>query len=664
MLHKIIILAGTVLLCCFRQEALAAEAVSLSVYEQDWGQTTSMKGLFDSSTMYFQVGNWEVTEAVLELRMNASQLLNEEAAYLTVKLNGQPLQTIPVTWAGGGTVSQRIVLPPDILIREGGNSITVEAYLRGRNPDACVDDSTVSMWMNIFKDSGVVLTYRPLQQCYDIAQFYDKFTSIEALKEGKSLVATGSGAGEGTLTAIARILSGFARNAPGDYETVKVGILQEEKDLQKAAYVLYVDTYERLPGYLLAAMTGQQKEYASRQALVCLLERNGCKVLLVTGQNAEALKSAGDLLSNREMVQELTRSQELIDSEKNYKEDPYEVEEYLSLTEYGVEIRGNFEQRASFVIEAFTNRKIADSAQLSLDYRYSQNIDFDKSLLTIYVDGVPIGSRTLSEAGADDSTDLFSIPGNLQISGSFTIDTVFQLYPKGDWCEVTPEELPWAYIADTSMIKYTTVENTDVFFEEYPFPFIRDGSFSDVAVLLPENWSEPDLWSMADILLTMGKWQKSNSGELNVMCGLREAELTRANLISIGDVSKNPLKTSRSSKSGSAGWAQVMLSPFGSDKLYGALVVTGGSANGMLKTTKWLGDADRLWELQGDWFVTDGTEVSCRYIRQREQPEVTPEKEKVIISDDNISIIIVGSVVILVLLSGAMLLFKYGKEKK
>ena len=104
-----------------------------------------LKGLFDSCVSYFHVGNWKVHKAALIMEFSASQLLEEDVSYYTVYLNGEPLITEHLARTQGKTGQIILELPEDRLLTDSVNSIMVDVYLRGRDTDACVDDSSVSI---------------------------------------------------------------------------------------------------------------------------------------------------------------------------------------------------------------------------------------------------------------------------------------------------------------------------------------------------------------------------------------------------------------------------------------------------------------------------------------------------------------------------------------
>lgn len=632
-------------------------------HRAEWGQDVSLKGLYDSSSLYVQMGKWNVREAVLELQMSASPLLNREVSYVTVSLDGQPVEVLRLPDGETGIITYRIALPAEAMQKEGWYRITLDAYLRGQTTDACVDDSALSTWLNLFADSVVELRYTAMPLQENIEGFYGKFTSIEALENESCIAAVGRGTSDSVLTAMAYILSGIADHAAGEYGNIRTGWIEKEQDIGQADYLLYADRYENLPTGLVQEMSGIQRQYAQESAVICLLTYHQTKILLITGSDDAALINAGRLLSNREETQVLKGIQKQVGGNEDYKEPEYGWEEYIPLTEEGKQVQGNFEQSASFILDAPTDRRLAESAQLSLEYRYSVNIDFEKSLLTVYVNQVPIGSRVLTNEGADGTTEIFSIPEEANASGSITVETKFALYPEGDWCEKTPEEIPWAYVSKDSMLKWTTVEQTEVFFEYYPFPFIRNGAFADVKILLPSQWGEADYMTMAETVLTMGGWVKSNSGEVEVLSDiLLHEELGDCQIISIGSSGNNQWNTENLNLTEHIGYAGLLLSQ-DKDVQQAAMVITGKTDSDMRKVMAYLGNRSGLNDIRGDWLLTDGEDAVCSYIRAPKQKTAAPEISRRAVTENDVPFIIVCSVLILMLLSAAMLVIKYGRKR-
>jgi hypothetical protein len=106
--------------------------------------------------------------------------------------------------------------------------------------------------------------------------------------------------------------------------------------------------------------------------------------------------------------------------------------------------------------------------------------------MTVSIGGIPIGSKKLTKEYADGDTATFTLPPDLDVSGNFAVTVSFDLEIKDLQCTPRQDETPWAYISPESMMRVNTKDRTDLLFENYPFPFLKDGSFNQIAVVLPE----------------------------------------------------------------------------------------------------------------------------------------------------------------------------------
>lgn len=678
------------------------------VSERYFDGDSYLKGLFDSCTGYFNAGDWEISRAVFVMEYSASNLLDHAASYVTVYVNSEPVATQYLPEGAGEEQRMVLELPPGSIQKDEVNSVTVEAYLRGRDADACVDETSVGTWLNVYQESKVLIAYQPLTEVTSIAAFYTKFSSIEAMDYGMSAVAVQQGADEAELTAMAQVLTGVSRNMAQSYEKTICRLLAPGEDMS-APYTVFICGFDRLPPELADSLSPEQKKEAKESALVCLLPNgkeqaegeqaagNGQKeygqsdrtgaILLLTGSDSAAMENAGRMLANEEFRRQLTQQTRQVGKEE-FRMESQGVEEYVSLTDYGLQVKGLFRKTANFTVEYPANRRLAAASQLSLDYRYSKNIDFEKSLLTVYWNQVPVGSRRLTEEEADGATALFDIPPDLETAGAFQVEVVFDLYPEDEnWCSLSPDEIPWGYVAQTSMLKLVSDGEAPYDFEHYPAPFVKDGSLSKVKVLLPEEPGEEDIRVMGGILLTLGRYLKDNNGDITVSPGI-PADLASCNLIAIGAASRNGLLQQNretlaaacgeetAAASGrvltdpwfarTAGGAQLAESPY-SETPRAILFVSGSGKEEMAQTLAYLGDTQELKQLEGDVFLTDGEQLLCyrEGAAEPEQETAKPAGEGIRPGESTESAyLILGAVTLLICLAAAMLAVKYRRKDR
>lgn len=464
-------------------------------------------------------------------------------------------------------------------------------------------------------------------------QFYTQFTSIDALENRQSAVVIRPNAGNAELTAAALILSGVSGQAQMFYDNIALETADGESGLYTGKYRLYVCTYAELPPGLKNALSAEKQQAAQNNALLALIKgKGGSNILLLTGSDDAALINAARLIGNAAFVTQLHKTWKSVTAAEDVLMEKQGTQQYIPLAGSGTYVKGAFRQSASFYIRFPENRLLAYSSQISLSMRYSENLDFDRSLVTVYINDEPIGSKKLEKDKAQGDTVVLDIPSDLNVSGNFSVRVAFDLEIKDLWCTLRQDETPWAWVSDESMLKLSTVSADALIFQYYPSPFIKDGSFSDVAVVLPNEPGPADLEAMRQILLTFGRYLTDNTGTLRVERASETADFKGANVISIGRYKNNSIAQQFNDKlyfrfspegttllsnekmridpsyGASLGTVQLLHAPYGEEKR-ALMVVSGISDDAMLQGAAYIGSMDNLSKIYGDGFVTDGEGV-------------------------------------------------------
>ena len=235
---------------------------------------------------------------------------------------------------------------------------------------------------------------------------------------------------------------------------------------------------------------------------------------MVTGNDGAGLDKAAAELSNATTMHQLGGTVKLIGADEDVYVRKEGVMQYTPLTTTGTYLDGPFRQKYDYYINFDDNRQLAYGSELELYFRYSENLDFDRSLVSVYVNDVPVGSQKLSQAKADDDSLVLDIPTDIEVTGSFTLTVAFDLEIKDLWCTLRQSETPWAYITSDSTLKLNSVEVPYYLFENYPYPFISGGEFNDLVMVIPDSNTDIDLYLMGDFMLTLGQFLKYNTGEI------------------------------------------------------------------------------------------------------------------------------------------------------
>lgn len=450
-----------------------------------------------------------------------------------------------------------------------------------------------------------------------IARFYRAFLSEPVLESRRSVFLLPSTPTAAELTVAAAAAAGLSSAADGYYQGIS--LLQDDGwgGLPAESYCLCISELSTLPGEVKPLLKGEALRQAEDGALITLLRWEGRDILLLTG-TGEAFLQTGRAMANPALMGSLDSTFYPIYADGDYLTAPYEPSQYLSLTDEERVVRGPYLQELNFSLDTPHNRGGSSSNALAIAFRYSPDLDFERSLVTIFVNGVPVGSKTLSALGAAGETLELPIPKDAGVAGSFSVRVSFYLAP-GD----ALEEQLWAAVEADSLVKLSGTDRADYSLSYYPSPFLRDGRADELVFLLPDRPSGGDVEAMHRVALGLGRFLKDNRGKLRAAFFGRPGALEGANLIAIGTAAENhvlqdrlrslPLRLTPGGGFLSAGQGLyapregvglLLPSPYGAGR--GLLVVSGKSTQAVLDAARLLEDAERL-QLSGDAFtVEDG----------------------------------------------------------
>lgn len=665
------------------------------VHEQSFSTESTLIGMMTQHSDFFHTGNWKISEAKLMLVFSTSQLIHWNSATLTISLNGDEIYSslIPVT--NGQRETLIIDLPIQSIIIDYSNNLLFKADFRGNenedweDDDTCDEEDYETSWINIFKESYVLIAYVPQAPCDTIAQFYHQFTSIDALENKKSAFCLPENAGSNELTAMAAAATGISGNAVLAYENIAYCTARTFSEMDPYDYILYFSLYKNLLPQIAEALSPEQKTLAEADAVAALLHQGNRNILVITGKNEKALENTGYMLANPKYVRSISGDTKRINENDDFLMRHESVDQYMQLTQIGDYVNGLFRQSIDYVIDYPENRTIASSSEIDLDFSYSENLDFNKSLITIYINDIPIGSKKLSRDKASGDNLLVSIPDDQVIVGDFTIKIAFDFSVQELWCKVDPNEIPWGYISNTSMLKIMSIDQSRLIFENYPSPFLRDGRLNNLVVVLPDNPQDADYQAMNKILITIGKFQKDNTGSIKVTFSSDPGDLSAANVISIGRWEKNLIAQDQedilffrfasengsisiqpdekrlidSSYGNSLGICQIVGSPY-SEYLHGLVIISGITDEGMLNAAGFLGTTNNLWKIKGDVYIaiSDKENISYYYSEDHSSDKPATYQSPPETTDISRIMVIAGSLIILCLFAAGFIYAKYRKR--
>ncbi|GGA33255.1 cellulose biosynthesis cyclic di-GMP-binding regulatory protein BcsB [Paenibacillus physcomitrellae] len=522
----------------FGNAASAAAAGSELTYVTSFGADASLSGEKVSKQIYFSIPDyWKVQKTTVKLDYRVSQILENQRSSVTLSVNGTSFYSFRP--AAGEGEQQLNVQVPSNLLKEDSNVLEVTGYLREETQnDVCTTEPSPDQWLNIYGTSSVAVTHTNKEMTAEIREFNKRFTAIDNASGGRSAVAVPEGADPAELEAASYALSGYAGGS--DLGSGALPLIPYTSDqLQGKFLVLLVSTYEHLPADIKAKIGSSQ---LSNSAVIQLIHPDHQPTLVVTSANKELLVKAGRMAANLSLMSQLDTDKIVVDADTAVDTPPVDINRIVPLTDSGDQLTGSGHQEQTYYISMPANRSIAGAGKVSVSFRYAENLDFERSLMTVLVNGKPIGSKKLSEELAGGDKAVFPIPSNIDVAGNFSLTVAFDLELENAYCSGSGGQMPWAFITKDSALQLSSKDRTEMLFNNYPYPFLRDGSFNHVAVVLPEKADAATYSTIGNLFSLLGKYAEGNNGGIEFFNDNADKnQLKNSNLIVIGTYRDNKL---------------------------------------------------------------------------------------------------------------------------
>ncbi|WP_336789925.1 cellulose biosynthesis cyclic di-GMP-binding regulatory protein BcsB [Paenibacillus sp. MMO-177] len=648
---------------------------------------TSLLGTNAYAQQFFQVPDyWNVESAAFRLDYKVSQLTLNDLSVVTLKLNGKPFYTLKPGTETNRKVTRTIGLPLEYL-KSGVNELTIEGVIQTRNNSdrMCVPTQDQGSWLQIFDSSGVDVQYSPKPVGASISDFNRHFLGLDTIQDGQAGVFVPEEGDLNETEAAVYALSGLTGVSQDTSHPISL-LPYQTSNLQGKTLRILVALSQHLPADIRSKLS---ETALQDKALIQLIQSDTSSLLVVTSDNADMLKKAGRFIGNHALMEQLQGTSKLVDESTEVNTPAQSISRYFPLTDSGDKLTGPSHREKSYFITLPSNRSIAEASKLSLDFRYATNLDFDRSMVTVLVNNVPIGSKKLSaELAGGDNLEL-TIPKNLGISGNFTITTAFDLEIKNAECTGNQDQMPWAFVSKDSVLQLNTKDRTDMLFNNYPYPFLRDGSFNRVAVVLPQTQDNYTYAALSNLFNLMGQFATSNTGEIRFYTDdVKESELKDRQIIAIGTYADNRYIRENNDKlyfqydkqgegflsnekisieegyGKRIGTLQLIDSPYG--KGHGFLAITGSSSEYVYLASKLVGNAGSLYKIFGDGAMVDKDgEVHAFRFKKEAVSEAPAVVTRVLERGDVVNFMIAFMLVLaLVLVSLVLLVRKHRKKRK
>lgn len=658
-----------------------------------WGSSQTLHGLYSSTELYFTLpAYWDSQYAIVQIEYRVSQLIKDLPCSLTFSINKQPFYSCELAYENEETKNLYVLIPKDLLKNDTEsriNHLEISGYARlyNQNQEGCVDDNGDANWITISEASSVQVGYN--LKAYNNRIDYYPYPFISSLNKTGFDTAIGianTSQNEEVATAM-YIMSNLSKQTVKDNK-LTIGSWEE---LKAKTYKnrIFIGLTKDTPSELQKYITTYKNQLKGQTLILSVNDELKRPLLMIVSDDADSLMEAAHLLADSERVSQERGSATFVkkgtaDIKANamklsdMKVNRYTLEE---MTGGGFDFIGPFHQVKTLFLPVSEDYKLSSDGKVSIKFRYSKNLDFKRSMLTVYWGDIPVGSKKLTMENADNDELTFFMPADVVGTYASNIKFAFDLEIPEIFCTTRQDEMPWAYITKDSSVYLPAANNVELNFDNKPNPFQKDGRLNDVMLILSDKPTTSELTLLGRTLAVYGK-SADAYGNLKV-CKASEIseEDVNYNMITAGTPSTNGLISKFNDKlyfkfnqdktgfltnerlilsseyAESIGTLQLIKSPYAENRAL--LVLTGPNDATLQMITKLVSNEKMVWNLKKDCVLIDSDSKIKSY---QFQNDTIKEKKPTLaqsFNDNKNSLLfaLAGTSVMLVLFLAIILIF-------
>lgn len=598
--------------------------------QDDFFTQKTLKGIYSSADLYFFVPTyWDVKYVYAQIQYDVSQLLEGKASSITMSVNGVPIQSYRLEYNNGSPQILYVKIPISE-IRTGFNSLTISAYARLFDEEGCVDDASDANWLRIYDTSHIRSGYEAKDPEHRISYYPYPFMSTYN-PTGKGLtIAVSDQAANGEVAAAMNLMADLSSDAKVKNE-IEVSLLSDVANKNTTRTIL-VSTYDNLPQEY-KNLVGKAPDSTGNATVTFTDDSQGRPLLIITSMDEDSLIEASNMLMDENRVKQESGQTAVIEKgsgqiavnagkQSDMMAGNYTLEDIMGS---GLMFVGPFHQDNYVYLPVTGDYVLSEGGKIALKFRYSENLDFTRSLVTVSWGEIPIASKRLSKENASGDELNFEIPGDILGTAASSIKVSFDLEIADLICTPRQSDMPWAYVSKESTLFLPPSNGINLSFDVKGSPFRNQGKFNQVMLVIPDKPSGDELNLLGQVVAMYGSGIKPY-GSLIVRKGSEfQKDDGDYNIITVGTFLDNSLITQINDSlsfhytpdgtgfesneqlilsrdyAGQIGILQLIKSPFALNR--GLLAVTGCSSESISHVQEYLRQSKKRDELKKDCVI-------------------------------------------------------------
>ncbi|MDD3335790.1 MAG: cellulose biosynthesis cyclic di-GMP-binding regulatory protein BcsB [Eubacteriales bacterium] len=467
----------------------------------------TMQGIFTTLSLYCQMPEYAIpTSATLRVSYTASDVILQDYSTLTFYMNGTPFSSCHVLPKGDNEPVVLYVNVPIDLMQNGYNLLEISSYIRLTDDEGCTDDYNGANWVRIADTTCLRVCYEVAEDANAIRYYPYPFVSLMDKTGSHAAVTFSDAADNDEVEAALEVMANLEASLTTQNDVAFCRLSEARQD-----NVIYFGLVANSPDWILSLL---EEETPQTGALIRRAEYNGRQYLIVVSNEKEALKEAAWFICDQTRVKQATganayvsvgEAQPFVDayaSSEMALEGQYSLKDMLG---HGMSFSGPFHQEITLTLPVAEDYTLAADSRFTLNIRYSENLDFNRSLMTVYWgDDIPMISRKLSANGSKGETISFAASADAIGTGARYMKIAFDLEIQDLDCTPRQMNMPWAYIAEDSTFYLPQGESTSIGLDDLPIPFQFKSRMNDVMIVLSDSPTSNELLLCGRVISMLG----------------------------------------------------------------------------------------------------------------------------------------------------------------
>lgn len=544
MKSKIIFILLPILIIILLSNFVYGEEGNRYIKNYGFNEDIKLKNIIDSYRYYFNINeNWNVQEgSFLNLIFSRTDIDTKENSTLTVLLNGEEIYSTLI-YNKKILKEELIINLPNEKFNKGSNELQIKTYHRiSDNP---CEEENPGNWIILNKESFVHIKYTKVIDSTDIRDFPYPYVEKEDDNPIKTTILLPSPMETKDIKHSMMMAALLGKR--GGNNDIKINMAKiENKASYEETHSIYIGSKNNIMKDWLIYLTKDELEKSKEEAIIKEISapyNRKKKLLLILSENDKALEKAINLLSYDTLIDQIKNNTQIVRDDLEFISKERTDKEKIVFEDLGYNsflLEGLLNQRVFLEVDIPNNWRLKNGSKIHLNTRYSEFLDFEESGVTIYINGVPIGSKALELSKAQNDGFEIDIPEDMLEYDYFSIEINYYLKLPNDDCLFNNESSSWVSVSNDSYLYFPHDDKKVEVLENYPSPFVIDYQFDDAVFVLPDNPNIKDINRLGNIVGYLGK-ELEKFDNIEIITASEVNEYIEKKMIIIGTPQSNNL---------------------------------------------------------------------------------------------------------------------------